>query len=90
MHLLIHLLARLLPGLSSRPTGRPGRVAVLTVLMIVLYAALIAAVGFAFDRHWLACLGAAALAVLAGWLFARVRRPRPVVIDAFGRPDPIE
>ncbi len=90
MHLLLHLFARLLPRLGRQPVGRPGRVAVLTLLVIVVYASVAVAIGAVLERSWLVCLGASALAALAGWLFARVRRPQPVVLDAFGRPDPIE
>jgi len=90
MHLLLHLLVRLLPKLRSQPVGNPGRVAVLTVLVIAMYACVAWALGMALAHQWLACLGAVALAVVAGWLYMQVRRPRPLVIDAFGRPDPIE
>lgn len=90
MHLLFHLLVRLLPRLRSQPVGSPGRVAVLTVLALAAYASAGLALACAFGRLWIASVFAAAAAVLFGWLFARIRRPRPVVIDAFGRPDPIE
>ncbi len=90
MELFFHLFVRALPSLRSQPVGSPGRVAVLTVLAIAAYASAALAIACAFGRLWIASVFAAAAAALFGWLFVNLRRPRPVVLDAFGRPDPIE